>query len=85
MKQHEKFSHDWNHIHDHPNMEKETWSRQKRGIFLAIYNSVFGPTESQDVKQLIKNIAILRQNQNLQQSFIETNAQANIITQHPFS
>ena len=35
---------------------------------------------NQDMKQLKKNVAILMQNQNLQQSFTESNTQADIIT-----
>ena len=46
----------------------------------AIYNYLFGPTESQHVKLLEKNVTIVMQNQNLQQSFIETKAKANNIT-----
>ena len=49
-KQHQKFNHTWNDISDHPNMANNTILRQKRGIISAIYNFLFGTTESQDVK-----------------------------------
>ena len=61
-------------------MANNTISRQKRGITSAIYNSLFSQTESEDVKSLKKNVAILMQNQNEQQSFIEFSAQVNNIT-----
>ena len=47
---------------------------QKRGIISAGYHFLFGPTESHNVNQIKENVAILMQNQNLQQSFIESNA-----------
>ena len=50
---------------------------RNRSIFLEIYNLLFAPTESQGVKQLKKNVAILMQNQKLQQSLVETNVQTN--------
>ena len=61
-------------------MAKDTISRHKRGIFLLIYNFLFGPTESQDIKQLKQNVAILIENQNIQQPLIETNSHATDIT-----
>ena len=60
-------------------MANDTILSQKRGIFSAIYHFLFGPPESQGEKQLKKNVAILKQNQNLQQPFIETNDQTNNI------
>ena len=46
-------------------------------------NFLFGSTENQTVKQLKKNVAILMENQDLQQSPIESNAWAlNIIKNH---
>ena len=48
-KQHQKCDDVWNHMTDHPNMVNQTISGQKRGIFSAIYNFLFGPNESQDV------------------------------------
>ena len=59
---------------------ENTICQQKRIIMSAIYNFLFVPTGSQDIKQLKKNVAILILNQNLQQSFIESNVQANNIT-----
>ena len=41
---------------------------------------LFGPSESLDKQQLTKNVAILMQNQNLQESFIGSSVQANNIT-----
>ena len=52
----------------------------KERNFSAIYNVVFNPTESQDVKQHKKKVTILMQNQSLQQSFIETNIQTKTTT-----
>ena len=49
-------------------------------LFQKLNNFPIGPIESQDKKQLQKNVTILIQNQKLQQSFIETDAQANNIT-----
>ena len=40
-------------------MANDTISTQKRGIISAIYNFLFDPTESQDIKQLKRNVAIL--------------------------
>ena len=45
-----------------------------------MYNFLFSLTESENEKQLKKNVAIIMQNQYLQQPLIETNAQANNIT-----
>ena len=61
-------------------MAADTTSRQNRGIITVIYDFLFYPTENEDVKQHKKNLGILMQNQNLQQSFIETNDQTNNIT-----
>ena len=61
-------------------MANDTMYQQSRGIISTIYNLLFGPTKSQDVKQLRQNVSILMQNQNLQQSFIETTVQANNVT-----
>ena len=44
--------------------------------FFSYFSVPFGPRESQTVKQLRMNVAIWIENQNLQQSLIETNAQA---------
>ena len=66
-------------------MANNTTLRQKRGIVSAIYSFLFGPYKSQDVKQMKKNVTILIDNQNLQQSFIEINAQANNITLIPLA
>ena len=52
---------------------------EKRGIFSAIFNFLFCPTESKTVKQIKKNMAILMENQNLQQSLVETITKANNI------
>ena len=79
-KQHQIFNHAWNHISDHPNMTNGIISRQKKGIFSAIYNFLFGLTDSHDVKQLKKNVAILMQNQNLQQSLKGMSIQASNVT-----
>ena len=52
-----------------------------RGIFSEILNFLFSLTENQEVKPLEKNVtSLLIQNQNLQQSFMETHAQVNSIT-----
>ena len=53
--------------------------RQKRGISSAFYD-FFGPTESKDIKQLKKIVAILTQNERLQQFLIESNIYATNIT-----
>ena len=45
-KQHQKFNHAWNHINYHPNIVNDTISRQKKGFFSAIYNSLFGQTKN---------------------------------------
>ena len=82
IKQHYSFDHAWNHINKHSNIANET-SRHKRGLFLTIFNFLFGPLENQTVKQLEKNVAILMENQNLQQSVLEAHAKAlNITTMH---
>ena len=48
---------------------------------MTILNFLFGPPESQTVKKnLKKNVAILMENQNLQQSLLDTNAKAVNIT-----
>ena len=54
-----------NKINNHPNTANKT-SRHKKGLFSTIFNFLIGPSESQTVKQL--NVAILMENQNLQQS-----------------
>ena len=59
---------------------KNNTTRQRRGSISAICNFLFSPIGSQDIKELEKNIAILIQNQNLQQPFIESNAKGNNIT-----
>ena len=41
---------------------------KERNFLNSLYSLIFGPRESQDVKQLKMNLAILMQNQNLQQS-----------------
>ena len=61
-KQHLKCNHAWIHINNHPNIANDKISRQRRGIFSGIYSFLFGQTESQDVKQVEKSIAILMQN-----------------------
>ena len=43
-------------------MTNDTISGQKTGIISPIYNFLFFPTESQDVKLLKKNTAILMHN-----------------------
>ena len=54
-----EFDDAWNHISDQPSMEKDTISRQKRGLFSALCSFPFGKNESQDIKQCKKNVAIL--------------------------
>ena len=49
---------------------------QKRGLFSTIFNFLFGPSESQTVKQLKKIVAILMENQILQQSLLEFHVKA---------
>ena len=57
-------------------MTNGTLSRQKRGFI----TSLFGLSESQDVKRFKMKAATITANQNLQQLFIETNVQINNIT-----
>ena len=45
-------------------------------------NFLFGLSESQTVKQLKKNVAILKENQNFQQSVLDTHATPHNITIH---
>ena len=61
-------------------MAKDTLSRQIWWFFAVIYNFFFVPTESQVIKQVMKNVVILMQNQNLPQLFIDVNVQATNIT-----
>ena len=68
------------HISIQPNVANDSKSKEKRGIISAIYIFLFSPRESQDVRHLTKNVPSLMNNQNLQQLFIETSAQANNIT-----
>ena len=49
------------------------------GVFSAISNFPFGSTNSHGIKHLKKNVAILMQNQDLQQSLMKTNGQTNNI------
>ena len=51
-------------------------SRYKRGIFSTIFNFLFRPSKCQTVKQLKKNVAILMENQNVQHSVLEAQAEA---------
>ena len=53
--------------------------RHKRGFF-TLFNFLSGPEERQTVKQLKKNVVILMEIQNLQQSLLKTNAKAINIT-----
>ena len=62
-------------------MANDTISRQKWGFFSAIGSFCFGTSESKDIKKVKKNVAILLQNQNIQQLFVETIAQVTNITQ----
>ena len=52
----------------------------KKTNFLTNFFFLFGQIESQTLKQLKKNIAIFMENQDFQQSLIETNARALNIT-----
>ena len=60
-------------------MANDILSRKKKRIFLAI-NNFFGPNGSLDVKQPKMNVAILMQNQNLQQTLMEQNTKVTNIT-----
>ena len=76
------FNHAWNHINNHPNIANKT-SKYKRGLFSTIFNFLFRPPESHMEKQLKKNVAILMENQNLEQSVPKAHAKAlNIPTIH---
>ena len=48
-KQHLVFKHARNHINEQPNMVNDTLLIQKRGIFSAIFNFLFRPSESQNL------------------------------------
>ena len=64
------------HINSHPYVANNTLPRKRRCLFSSIYNLLFGPAESQDVKQLKKNVAILMQKPK-PTTLIGTNAQTN--------
>ena len=54
----------------------------ERGIFLTIFNFLFNLAESQTVKQLRKIVTILKEDEDSQQSLIETNSRALNITKN---
>ena len=66
------------HIDEHPTIVNDIISR--RETFFEEFMTFFGPTESQDVKQLMENGAIFIQSTKLQLSIIESNMHAPNIT-----
>ena len=70
-KQHLKFNHAYNHINERLTL---IWqmilSQDTKEDFTAMFKFLFSPIESQHLKQLKQNVAIIMQNKHLEQSLI---------------